>query len=392
MVPAVYTPAFVVTSKPIEQNHLTLAFPGLDYNSPKRFALQLLSSILGGGCLLPTVPTGAGAPGAVLYHLLLWGGPRGHRVFCIYTALNKETEAKALATIRQVVDQLRREGPTSEELERAREQSKANVVMGLESTQSRMSHAGRSLLFSGKSSPRSRSSPPMTASPTRMWWLWPRRFSAGIRFPSPLWARCGPPRRTGRWCWRRKAVEYCLLHGLGQSPADWAAVEAGLPGQKILCPDLAAWWADRPVTYESLLEGLEAQCAGREEAMVLCGCSLGAILALDYAWRHPRQVSALVLIAPRVRMPQGLLRLQNGVFRLLPARAFAGQGMGKDQVLSLTRSMLALDLTPCPGRGLSADPGTVWREGPGQPKRGPGRLPGSFPMGGMSRPPALGMR
>lgn len=100
-------------------------------------------------------------------------------------------------------------------------------------------------------------------------------------------------------------MEYCLLHGLGQSPADWAAVEAGLPGQKILCPDLAAWLADRPVTYESLLEGLEAQCAGREEAMVLCGCSLGAILALDYAWRHPRRVSALVLIAPRVRMPRG---------------------------------------------------------------------------------------
>ena len=49
-----------------------------------------------------------------------------------------------------LVDQLRREGPTSEELERAREQSKANVVMGLESTQSRMSHAGRSLLFSGE--------------------------------------------------------------------------------------------------------------------------------------------------------------------------------------------------------------------------------------------------
>jgi predicted Zn-dependent peptidase len=40
--------------------------------------------------------------------------------------------------------------PTDEELERAREQSKANVIMGLESTQSRMSHAGRSLLFSGE--------------------------------------------------------------------------------------------------------------------------------------------------------------------------------------------------------------------------------------------------
>ncbi len=150
MVPAVYTPAFVVTSKPIEQNHLTLAFPGLDYNSPKRFALQLLSSILGGGVssrLFQQVRERQG----LCYTIYSYGA--GHAdtgVFCIYTALNKETEAKALATIRQVVDQLRREGPTSEELERAREQSKANVVMGLESTQSRMSHAGRSLLFSGE--------------------------------------------------------------------------------------------------------------------------------------------------------------------------------------------------------------------------------------------------
>ena len=164
-------------------------------------------------------------------------------------------------------------------------------------------------------------------------------------------------------------MEYCLLHGLGQSPADWAAVEAGLPGQKILCPDLAAWWADRPVTYESLLEGLEAQCAGREEAMVLCGCSLGAILALDYAWRHPRQVSALVLIAPRVRMPRGLLRLQNGVFRLLPARA-----------------------SPLPWTRSVSRPWYCVERRTGSTKARPGRLPGGFPMGGMSRPPALGMR
>lgn len=58
--------------------------------------------------------------------------------------------AKALATIRRVIDDFLAKGPTTEELERAREQSKANVIMGLESTQSRMSHAGRSLLFSGE--------------------------------------------------------------------------------------------------------------------------------------------------------------------------------------------------------------------------------------------------
>ena len=150
LTPAVYTPGFVATAKPIEQNHLTLAFPGLDYNSPRRFALQLLSSILGGGVssrLFQQVREQQG----LCYSVYSYGA--GHAdtgLFCIYTALNRETETKALTTIRQVVDQLRREGPTDEELSRAREQSKANVMMGLESTQSRMSHAGRSLLFSGE--------------------------------------------------------------------------------------------------------------------------------------------------------------------------------------------------------------------------------------------------
>ncbi|MCI5690659.1 MAG: insulinase family protein, partial [Clostridiales bacterium] len=150
LVPAAYTPGFVVTPKPIEQNHLTLAFPGLDHNSPRRFALQLLSSILGGGVssrLFQQVREQQG----LCYSIYSYGA--GHAdtgLFCVYTALNRETEDKALTTIRQVVDQLRTEGPTDEELSRAREQSKANVMMSLESTQSRMSHAGRSLLFSGE--------------------------------------------------------------------------------------------------------------------------------------------------------------------------------------------------------------------------------------------------
>ena len=148
--PAAYRPAVVVTKKPIEQNHLILAFPGLPYDSPRRFALQLLSSILGGGVssrLFQQVRERQG----LCYSIYSYGA--GHAdtgVFCIYTALNRETEGQALATICQVVRAFLEEGPTDEELERVREQSKANVVMGLESTQSRMSHIGRSLLFTGE--------------------------------------------------------------------------------------------------------------------------------------------------------------------------------------------------------------------------------------------------
>jgi len=145
-----YHSAFVATKKAIEQNHLMLAFPGLGYSSPKRFSMQLLSMILGGGVssrLFQTVREQQG----LCYSIYSYGASyRETGCFCIYTALNAETEAKALGTISQVIRDFLRDGPTQEELSRVREQTKANVVMGMESTQARMSHAGRSLLFNGE--------------------------------------------------------------------------------------------------------------------------------------------------------------------------------------------------------------------------------------------------
>ena len=150
MTKAVYQPAFTAKKKAIEQNHLTLAFPGLTYHSPRRFALQLLSSILGGGVssrLFQEVREKQG----LCYSIYSYGA--GHAdtgIFAIYTALNREMEGKAMETISRVIREFTREGPQMEELDRAREQSKANVLMGLESTQARMSHMGRSLLFTGE--------------------------------------------------------------------------------------------------------------------------------------------------------------------------------------------------------------------------------------------------
>ena len=68
-------------------------------------------------------------------------------VFAIYTALGKETEAQALETICRTIRDFAERGPAAEELDRARELSKANVLMGLESTQSRMSALGRGTLL-----------------------------------------------------------------------------------------------------------------------------------------------------------------------------------------------------------------------------------------------------
>ena len=147
---AVYTPCITVKKKAIEQNHLTLAFPGLPYGDSRRFALQLLSSILGSGMssrLWQQVREQRG----LCYSIYSYGA--GHAdtgLYAVYTALGRETEEAAIRTIVDTVKAFRDGGVTREELDRAREQSKANVLMGLESTQARMAHLGRSELTTGE--------------------------------------------------------------------------------------------------------------------------------------------------------------------------------------------------------------------------------------------------
>ncbi len=145
--PAQYNPALTLRKKAIEQNHLMLAFPYAEKDIPTRYETQLLSSVLGGGMssrLFQEVREKRG----LCYTIYSSGGVyEDIATFQIYTALNRETEGEALSSIRQVVEELVSSGVSEAELERAREQSKANVLMGLESTMSRMTHLARSELL-----------------------------------------------------------------------------------------------------------------------------------------------------------------------------------------------------------------------------------------------------
>lgn len=138
-------------------------------------------------------------------------------------------------------------------------------------------------------------------------------------------------------------MKLLFLHGLGQGPESWDKVlEALGPDTGAVCPDLFGLCGGAP-DYAKLYAAFEDYAGGFVEPVVLCGLSLGAVLALDYAIRHPEKVAGLVLIAPRYKMPRTLLRLQNLVFRLMPERAFAGAGMGKRDTIRLTSSMMDLD-------------------------------------------------
>ena len=147
---AFYVPAVTVRKKAIEQNHLILAFPGLSYLDEERYALLLLNSILGGGCssrLFQELREKRG----LCYTVYSYVSDHADTGFLgIYTALNREQEEGALEAVRSIVGELAEHGPTQEELDRAREQAQANILMGLESVQARMSHLGTSALLYGK--------------------------------------------------------------------------------------------------------------------------------------------------------------------------------------------------------------------------------------------------
>ena len=148
--PAHYSPAFTIRKKAIEQNHLTLAWPGLPLGHPDRFTLQLLSSILGGG-MSSRLWQKLREENGLCYSVYTYGA--GHAdtgLFAAYLATGSETEAEALRTIARETRRFVESGVTQAELDRAREQSKSNVLMGLESTQSRMGNLGRGEILTGQ--------------------------------------------------------------------------------------------------------------------------------------------------------------------------------------------------------------------------------------------------
>ena len=145
--PAVYHPSIVLREKDIEQNHLCLSFPGVSLLSDDRFAMNLLSSILGGGMssrLFQSVREQNG----LCYSVYTFTTPHlDTGLLSIYTGLGADTERRALELIVHELRAFCEDGPAPDELSRCREQVKTTLLMGLESTGTRMMTIGRSELL-----------------------------------------------------------------------------------------------------------------------------------------------------------------------------------------------------------------------------------------------------
>ena len=141
-------------------------------------------------------------------------------------------------------------------------------------------------------------------------------------------------------------MKYLYLHGLGQTAESWNKVtRATEMADNSVCLDLAEMVKGKAATYSNLYSTLSEMCNAEKEDIILCGLSLGGVLALNYAIDYPQKVKALVLIAAQYKMPTRLLKLQNALFHFMPQSMFQQTGFGKPDFISLCNTMAELDFS-----------------------------------------------
>lgn len=141
-------------------------------------------------------------------------------------------------------------------------------------------------------------------------------------------------------------MKYIFLHGMGQNSSSWNKTVSFLSDFcDSVCPELSDFFTEGSCYYGELYATFCDYCNQFSEPINLCGLSLGAVLALNYAIDFPQKVGSLILIAPQYDMPKFLLKVQNVLFKFMPEKQFADIGLKKKDFITLTNSMSEMDFT-----------------------------------------------
>ena len=144
------SPGILVSRRPTEQANLVLGTVGLSRRDPRRFAMGVLSTALGGGMssrLFQEVREKRGLAYSV-YSFASQFADTG--LFGVYAGCAPSRADEVLAICREQIHQIAEHGITEAELERARGQNRGSLVLGMEDTGSRMTRLGKGELVYGE--------------------------------------------------------------------------------------------------------------------------------------------------------------------------------------------------------------------------------------------------
>lgn len=136
--------------KPTEQTHICLGLPGLSVSDEDIYTVVLINNILGGNMssrLFQEIREEHGLAYSVYsYH----SAYRNAGLFAVYAGTAHGQEEEVVKRIQGCLGEVCVRGFYETELLKAKEQLKASLMLGLESTNSRMSRLGRNELLLGK--------------------------------------------------------------------------------------------------------------------------------------------------------------------------------------------------------------------------------------------------
>ncbi|TCS82993.1 M16 family metallopeptidase [Tepidibacillus fermentans] len=147
---ASFQPSEVIKSKQTEQAHLTFALPGLPVTDPDIYSLILLNNIIGGSMssrFFQEIREKRGLAYSVFsYHTSY----KDTGLFTIYAGTAPNQVNDVVDLIQLLLVEIKQNGITEKEINKGKEQLKGNLMLSLESTNSRMSRLGKNELLLGK--------------------------------------------------------------------------------------------------------------------------------------------------------------------------------------------------------------------------------------------------
>jgi predicted Zn-dependent peptidase len=143
-------PGVSVHAKSLEQVHLCLGTPGIPQADPDRYAAHLLNLALGGGMssrLFQEIRERRGKAYTV-YSFLSSYCDAGYTGF--YVGTSPEWVREVVEVIRAELERVTRDGLAPAELVRVKNQMKGNMLLGLETSDSRMSRLAKNAIYFGR--------------------------------------------------------------------------------------------------------------------------------------------------------------------------------------------------------------------------------------------------
>ncbi|MCX6466519.1 MAG: pitrilysin family protein [Pseudonocardiales bacterium] len=140
----------VLQSEDTEQAHLMLGVPGISRHDPRRSALAVLNTALGGGPssrLFQQVREQRGLAYSVYSGLASYTDAG---ILSVYAGCAPERLGEVVRVVRTVLGEVAEHGLTRAEVGRAQGNLRGGLVLGLEDTPSRMNRLGRSELDHGR--------------------------------------------------------------------------------------------------------------------------------------------------------------------------------------------------------------------------------------------------